>query len=241
MRTPKLGTRQATKKNKIMHGSGYALAREAERHGVETAKEASDHAAAWGPTATTEKWRRQRIRGRRRGARHAGASHVEAERQRRERLNRLLLELRAAVPNVSKVDRASLLADAAAYIAQLTSRLRELEQGAARRARRETAAAKLTDASSSVLSGDRVAVRMVGAEEAMVRVESNKYSCVKHPVARLMKALSELEMEVRHAIASEVKDTTVQSVVVRLPSCEMAHGGEDELTRVIASRLQRQE
>lgn len=36
--------------------------------------------------------------------------HVEAERQRREKLNHLFCELRGVVPNVSRMDKASLLA-----------------------------------------------------------------------------------------------------------------------------------
>ncbi|OEL31260.1 hypothetical protein BAE44_0007721 [Dichanthelium oligosanthes] len=41
-------------------------------------------------------------------------SHVEAERSRRDKLNRRFCDLRAAVPTMSKTDRASLLADATA-------------------------------------------------------------------------------------------------------------------------------
>ena len=57
----------------------------------------------------------------------AAAGHVESERQRREKLNRRFCDLRAAVPTVSKIDRASLLADATAYIAELRARAERLE------------------------------------------------------------------------------------------------------------------
>jgi hypothetical protein len=57
-------------------------------------------------------------------------SHVEAERQRREKLNRRFCDLRAAVPTVSRMDKASLLADAAAYIAELRRRVEQLEDAA---------------------------------------------------------------------------------------------------------------
>jgi hypothetical protein len=68
-------------------------------------------------------------RGRKPGPRSKGTAitHVEAERQRRDKLNRLFCELRAAVPTVSRMDKASLLADAAAYIAQLRGRVDQLE------------------------------------------------------------------------------------------------------------------
>lgn len=54
-------------------------------------------------------------------------NHVEAERQRRERLNQHFYALRAVVPNVTKMDKASLLADAATYIEQLKAKMCELE------------------------------------------------------------------------------------------------------------------
>ncbi|MCO5555180.1 hypothetical protein L7F22_008723 [Adiantum nelumboides] len=54
-------------------------------------------------------------------------NHVEAERMRRERLNQRYYGLRAVVPNVSKMDKASLLADAVTYIEDLKTKVRDLE------------------------------------------------------------------------------------------------------------------
>ncbi|KAH7421098.1 hypothetical protein KP509_13G040400 [Ceratopteris richardii] len=54
-------------------------------------------------------------------------NHVEAERMRRERLNQRYYALRAVVPNVSKMDKASLLADATSYIEELKTKIRNLE------------------------------------------------------------------------------------------------------------------
>lgn len=54
-------------------------------------------------------------------------NHVEAERQRREKLNQRFYALRAVVPNVSKMDKASLLGDAISYINELKSKLQEFE------------------------------------------------------------------------------------------------------------------
>ncbi|RWW49055.1 hypothetical protein BHE74_00044823 [Ensete ventricosum] len=53
--------------------------------------------------------------------------HVEAERQRREKLNQRFYFLRSVVPNVSKMDKASLLADAVTYINELRSKTQALE------------------------------------------------------------------------------------------------------------------
>eukprot|EP00249_Psilotum_nudum_P022612 c28582_g1_i2 orf=1011-3431(-) len=54
-------------------------------------------------------------------------NHVEAERQRREKLNQRFYSLRSVVPNVSKMDKASLLADAASYIIELKGKVQDLE------------------------------------------------------------------------------------------------------------------
>ena len=55
-------------------------------------------------------------------------NHVEAERQRREKLNQRFYTLRSAVPNVSKMDKASLLLDAVDYINELKAKINHLEQ-----------------------------------------------------------------------------------------------------------------
>ncbi|CAK9222812.1 unnamed protein product [Sphagnum troendelagicum] len=54
-------------------------------------------------------------------------NHVQAERQRREKLNQRFYALRAVVPNVSKMDKASLLGDAITYIQELQQKLQESE------------------------------------------------------------------------------------------------------------------
>ena len=54
-------------------------------------------------------------------------NHVQAERLRREKLNMRFYALRATVPNVSKVYKASLLGDAICYINELKSRAENAE------------------------------------------------------------------------------------------------------------------
>eukprot|EP00249_Psilotum_nudum_P022611 c28582_g1_i1 orf=1011-3458(-) len=72
--------------------------------------------------------RKPRKRGRKpANGREEPLNHVEAERQRREKLNQRFYSLRSVVPNVSKMDKASLLADAASYIIELKGKVQDLE------------------------------------------------------------------------------------------------------------------
>uniref|UniRef100_A0ACD5VU45 Uncharacterized protein n=1 Tax=Avena sativa TaxID=4498 RepID=A0ACD5VU45_AVESA len=69
--------------------------------------------------------RRPRKRGRKpANGREEPLNHVEAERQRREKLNQRFYALRAVVPKITKMDKASLLSDAITYIQELEARLR---------------------------------------------------------------------------------------------------------------------
>ncbi|KAH7285187.1 hypothetical protein KP509_33G017000 [Ceratopteris richardii] len=54
-------------------------------------------------------------------------NHVEAERMRRERLNQHFYALRAVVPQVTKMDKASLLADATTYIQEMKTKMQEMQ------------------------------------------------------------------------------------------------------------------
>ncbi|PKA48251.1 Transcription factor EGL1 [Apostasia shenzhenica] len=59
----------------------------------------------------------------------ANANHVLSERRRREKLNEKFLILRSLVPSISKVDKASILADTIEYLKELERRVEELEYG----------------------------------------------------------------------------------------------------------------
>jgi hypothetical protein len=166
-------------------------------------------------------------RGRKPGPRPNGSTinHVEAERQRREKLNRHFCELRAVVPTVSRMDKASLLADAAAYISELRARVAWLQAESRRPAavswRWEPPVAASScgsppGAGAPIGHGDEavVVVRMLGPDAAAVRVTSP----APHAAARLMSALRSLELHVQHACVTRAHGVTVQDVVVDVPA-----------------------
>ena len=164
-------------------------------------------------------------------------NHVEAERQRRERLNQRFYALRSAVPNVSKMDKASLLSDAVDYISKLKARITELEaalesQNITTRSKHETYSEhnRTMHSSSSASTTMGVEVKILGTE-AVVRVQSLN---VNHPPARLMDALRDLDLQILNASMSNIKEMVLQDVVVRVPHDPMS---EEAMKDAILQRL----
>ncbi|CAI9101084.1 OLC1v1038330C1 [Oldenlandia corymbosa var. corymbosa] len=165
-------------------------------------------------------------------------NHVEAERQRREKLNHRFYALRSVVPNVSRMDKASLLSDAVSYINELKAKVARLEaqiqqqNSSRKRMKREqqseadnhyhqlsSSCSQSTapgNSSSSLTSAAsvQVEVKVVGAD-AMIRVQSDNSN---YPGARLMEAFREMELQVHHASMSSVNDLMLQDVVIKLPN-----------------------
>ncbi|TYH40951.1 hypothetical protein ES332_D12G283100v1 [Gossypium tomentosum] len=173
---------------------------------------------------------RSKKRGRKPGnGKESPTNHVEAERQRRERLNHRFYALRSVVPNVSKMDKASLLSDAVAYIKELRSKIDKLEAQLLVQSEKsklnpinvfENQTTKsafdntMKQSSTYWPKTVEVDVKIVGSE-AMIRVRSPD---IDHPAARLMDALRDLELPVHHASVSNVNDLMLQDVVVRVPT-----------------------
>ncbi|KAG9151772.1 hypothetical protein Leryth_002063 [Lithospermum erythrorhizon] len=180
----------------------------------------------------------------------APLNHVEAERQRREKLNHRFYTLRSVVPNVSRMDKASLLSDAVDYINDLKAKLEEMKSQIRKNEystkvesmdnHSTTTSVNQTNASSSSPSTTKaktklqfeVEVKIIG-QDAMIRVQSeNNY----HPSARVMDALRELELKIHHASMSSVNDMMLQDIVIRVPD----HYGirtEDGLKAALLGRL----
>ncbi|KAK8945245.1 Transcription factor bHLH14 [Platanthera zijinensis] len=172
--------------------------------------------------------------------RETPVTHVEAERQRREKLNHRFYALRSVVPNVSRMDKASLLADAVSYIKDLRAKVEQLEADA-RRPKKELAVEQRGGAGASAtptstLTGGpstiEVEVKLLGPD-AIIMVQSENLS---HPPAKLMTALSDLDLSVHHATVSGIKEVLIQNVVVRVPE---ALQGDGNLRRALLAQLEK--
>ncbi|KFK30669.1 hypothetical protein AALP_AA6G012400 [Arabis alpina] len=169
----------------------------------------------------------------------AAMSHVEAERQRREKLNHRFYALRAAVPTVSRMDKASLLTDAVSYIESLKTKIEVLETQVKRSKtttdNNDNTASSVDQVNqksleSNIVSEFEVQVKIVG-EEAMVRVESEN---ANHPTLVLMSALMEMDCCVQHANVSRFSQIMVQDVVVVVPN---GLRSEDRLRTTLVRKL----
>lgn len=181
--------------------------------------------------------KRPRKRGRKpANGREEPLNHVEAERQRREKLNQKFYALRAVVPNVSKMDKASLLGDAVSYINELKSKV-QMAESEKTEALKQLDLAKKEMGSRELKSFEDEDLKMVGGRkrkamemevgmemeievkimgwDAMIRIQCSKKN---HPAARLMTALKDLDLDMLHASVSVVNDLMIQQAAVKMGS-----------------------
>lgn len=139
--------------------------------------------------------RKPRKRGRKpANGREEPLNHVEAERQRREKLNQRFYALRAVVPNISKMDKASLLGDAISYITDLQMKIRILE------AEKDMVGIKQKQGTMPEID------YQARNEDAVVRVSCSLDS---HPVSKVLKTFREHQIVPQDTKVSTMEDDKV--------------------------------
>ncbi|KAJ4912390.1 Transcription factor bHLH3 [Raphanus sativus] len=133
--------------------------------------------------------------------REEALNHVEAERQRREKLNQRFYALRAVVPNISKMDKASLLADAITYITDMQKKIRVYETEKQVMKRRESN--QITPAEVDFQQRE---------DDAVVRV-----SCAleNHPVSKVVQVFKENEVTPHDANVAVTEEGVVHTFTLR--------------------------
>ncbi|KAL9245423.1 hypothetical protein vseg_019081 [Gypsophila vaccaria] len=150
-------------------------------------------------------------------------SHVEAERKRREKLNQRFYALRAVVPNVSRMDKASLLGDAISYITELHRKLKDLELEQDKKTDNSRDDTSGTEANSNIDSPVQSQPLVADVEVQVINDEVLiKVSCPLnlHPVSPVIQAFNNNDVEVFESKLAAGTDTVFHTFAVKSQSSE---------------------
>ncbi|KAK8588076.1 hypothetical protein V6N13_087024 [Hibiscus sabdariffa] len=177
--------------------------------------------------------RRPRKRGRKpANGRVEALNHVEAERQRREKLNQRFYALRSVVPNISKMDKASLLADATAYINELQAKLKVMESEREKfgTTSRDSAGSDPTANTEHLIGAVNIEVQVVH-DEVVVRVSCPLES---HPASRVIQVFKEADINVLESKLTATDDTVFHTFVIK------SQGSEQQTREKLIAALSRE-
>ncbi|XP_040378803.1 transcription factor bHLH25-like [Oryza brachyantha] len=162
-------------------------------------------------------------------AAYAQLEHVITERKRREKINQRFIELSAVVPTLKKMDKATILSDAASYIRELQGKLKAMEPEATGRAAYNGGACRVvTEPLSLVNKKPCLAVPAeddispAPAPEIEVRRCSQKRNVivrihcknVKGMIVRALAEVEELRLKIINANAMPFPDGTMMIITI---------------------------
>ncbi|CAK7355425.1 unnamed protein product [Dovyalis caffra] len=109
-------------------------------------------------------------------------SHAIGERKRREKLSQRFIALSAVIPNLKKMDKASVLGDAVKYLKHLQERVKTLEEQSARKTMESVVFVKKTQ---------------VCVDDDSSSIDENTDGCCDHPLPEIETRVSDKDVLIR--------------------------------------------